>query len=333
MSRGGDAEAMPDEFTLIERLFEPLAGPEGLGLTDDAAVLTPLPGHDLVLTKDAIAEGRHYLPDDPPDTVAKKLLRVNLSDLAAKGASPRGYLLSCAWGRETSLDWMQAFARGLQEDQAEYGLSLWGGDTIRVDRPSVFSLTAIGEVPSGQMLRRAGAAPGDDLWVTGTIGDAALGLLAAQGEYEDVDQDDRDYLINQYRIPQPPVAFGRRLCSVVSAALDVSDGLLGDLQKLCIASGVSALVQPEAVPLSSSARSMLGTDPELFSAMLSGGDDYQILFSAPADRGERVVKEAEAVGTMTTKIGQIVPVREISIFLRHESGVERPVQGTGFEHF
>lgn len=332
MSRGGDAEAMPDEFTLIERLFEPLAGPEGLGLTDDAAVLTPLPGHDLVLTKDAIAERRHYLPDDPPDTVAKKLLRVNLSDLAAKGASPRGYLLSCAWGRETSLDWMQAFARGLQEDQAEYGLSLWGGDTIRVDGPSVFSLTAIGEVPSGQMLRRAGAAPGDDLWVTGTIGDAALGLLAAQGEYEDVDQDDRDYLISRYRIPQPPVAFGRRLCSVVSAALDVSDGLLGDLEHLCRASNVGAEIALEDVPISPTMRACLGSADAAFDIALTGGDDYQILFAASEPERRNIERHAAAAGTEVHRIGRVTSrVSEIEVV--GPDGTKRLFSQRGYRHF
>lgn len=333
MVRGGDADAMPDEFSLIERLFHPLAGPEGLGLKDDAAVFTPRAGYDLVLTKDAIAEGRHYLSGDPPDTVARKLLRVNLSDLAAKGATPRGYLLSCAWSAETPLDWMQGFADGLKDDQFKFGLSLWGGDTIRVSGPTVFSLTAIGEVPSGQMVSRAGAAVGDDLWITGTIGDAALGLLVAQGEYAAAEKEDRDYLISRYRTPRPPVSFGKQLSGFASAALDVSDGLLADLQKLCIASGVSAIIERESVPLSSSACEMLSEDPELFSTVLSGGDDYQILFSAPGNVGERIIGEAEAVGTMATKIGQIVPSREESVFLRQDSGVKTPLQGKGFKHF
>lgn len=332
MSRGGDADAMPDEFTLIERLFEPLAGPEGLGLKDDAAVLTPLPGHDLVLTKDAIAEGRHYLPDDPADTVAKKLLRVNLSDLAAKGASPRGYLLSCAWGHETSLDWMQAFARGLQEDQAEYGLSLWGGDTIKVAGPSVFSLTAVGEVPTGQMVKRSGAVAGDDLWVTGTIGDAALGLQMTQGLNAEGTQEDRDYLIDRFRIPQPPVAFGRTLCGVASAALDVSDGLLGDLEHLCRASNVGAEIALEDVPISPTMRACLGSAEAAFDIALTGGDDYQILFAASEPERRDIERHAAAGGTEVHRIGRVTSrVSEVEVV--GPDGAKRLFSQRGYRHF
>jgi len=331
MGRGGEAGAVPNEFSLIERLFGPLAGPEGFGLKDDAAVLTPRAGYDLVLTKDAIAEGRHYLPGDPADTVAKKLLRVNLSDLAAKGATPRGYLLSCAWSAETSLDWMQAFADGLKEDQSKFGLSLWGGDTIRVSGPSVFTLTAIGEVPSGQIVTRAGAASGDDLWVTGTIGDAALGLLVAQGEYEDVDQDDRDYLISRYRLPQPPVAFGRELVGVASAALDVSDGLLGDLEHICSASQVGAQLDRSALPLSPAFETGLASNEEYWRLVYGGGDDYQILFAAPRGHYERIVDLARAADVQVSCVGRLTSEQRIVVL--DEAGQPVEVPPSGFTHF
>jgi len=331
MERGGDADAMPDEFSLIERLFYLLAGPEGLGLKDDAAVFTPRAGYDLVFTKDAIAEGRHYLPGDPADAVAKKLLRVNLSDLAAKGATPRGYLLFCAWSGDTSLDWMQAFADGLTEDQSKFGLSLWGGDTIRVVGPSVFSLTAIGEVPSGQMVTRSGAAVGDDLWVTGAIGDAALGLLAAQGKYGAVEQGDRDYLISRYRIPQPPVAFGRELRGIASAALDLSDGLLGDLEHLCSASQVGARLDRAAIPLSTAFTACLASSEEFWRLVYGGGDDYQILFAVPPERQERIVDLARAVDVQVSRIGRLTKDQDIVVL--DEAG--HPVETAlgGFTHF
>jgi len=330
MGRGGDADAMPDEFSLIERLFDPLAGPEGLGLKDDAAVFTPRAGYDLVLTKDAIAEGRHYLSSDPPDTVARKLLRVNLSDLAAKGATPRGYLLSCAWSVETPLDWMQAFADGLKDDQSEFGLALWGGDTIRVVGPSVFSLTAIGEVPSGNAVSRSGAAPGDDLWVTGTIGDAALGLLVAQGEYA-AEREDRAYLINRYRIPQPPVVFGKQLSRFASAALDVSDGLLGDLEHLCAASQVGARVDRSAIPLSPVFKKCMASTEDSWRLVYGGGDDYQILFAAPREKQERVVDLARAANVQVSCIGCLIEAQDVVVL--DEAGQSIDVAPAGFSHF
>lgn len=333
MGRGGDADAVPDEFSLIERLFEPLAGPEGLGLRDDAAMLTPLPGHDLVLTKDAIAEGRHYLSSDPPDTVAKKLLRVNLSDLAAKGATPRGYLLSCAWSAETPLDWMEVFAGGLKDDQSKFGLSLWGGDTIRVSGPSVFSLTAIGDVPSGQMVTRAGAVAGDDLWVTGTIGDAALGLLAARGEYQDIDQDDRDYLISRYRIPQPPIAFGGKLVGVASAALDVSDGLLGDLEHICSASQVGARVNRSAIPLSQGFAKCLASDEKYWELVYGGGDDYQILFAASSKQRSVIESHAGEAGIRVHRIGALTDDHVNGVQVAGSDGQVQQFSQWGYRHF
>jgi len=232
MTGGDDNASIPSEFSLIEELFAPLAGEGAFGLQDDAALFTPTPGRQLVLTKDAIAEGRHYLASDPPGDVARKLLRVNLSDLAAKGAIPRGYLLSCAWSETTSYEWMVAFAAGLAADQEKFGIELLGGDTIKVAGASVFSLTAIGDVAEGKMVLRSGAQSGDDLWVTGTIGDGALGLLAARGELDFLSASNKDYLVARYRVPAPPVDFGKELGEVASAALDVSDGLLGDLGHL-----------------------------------------------------------------------------------------------------
>lgn len=331
MGRGNGSEAMPDEFTLIDELLAPLAGPEGLGLKDDAAVLSPRAGHDLVFTKDTIAEGRHYLPDDPPETVAKKLLRVNLSDLAAKGATPLGYLLSTAWSSETSFEWMKQFVAGLREDQSEFGLHLWGGDTIKTSGPSVFSLTGIGEVPTGQMVTRSGAQVGDELWVTGTIGDAALGLKAAQGQLRALSDGDRDILIEGYRVPEPPVAFGSKLPEIASAAIDVSDGLLADLAHLCEQSSVGACIEKRNIPLSEVVNKCLEIDNQQWQLVSGGGDDYQILFTAPVEKKEQVLELAGGEGVRVSRLGVIA--KETGVVLLDEAGQPIDAVPAGFTHF
>ncbi len=322
---------MPDEFEIIEDLFAPLAGPEGLGLKDDAAVMQPRAGYDLVITKDAIAAGRHYLPGDPPDTIAKKLLRVNLSDLATKGAKPLGYLLSCAWSETTDLEWMRAFAAGLAEDQRLYDVRLWGGDTIKVAGPSVFSLTAIGEVPQGQMITRTGAQAGDDLWVTGTVGDAALGLKVAQGKYEASAERERDYLISRYQVPEPPVAFGRELHGIATTAVDVSDGLLGDLAHVCQQSGVGAVIERQRIPLSAAMEQHLVSDTAGWQLVFGGGDDYQILFAAPSDCRQQIMDLAAAQNVQVFRIGSVTQEKRMAVL--DEVGQPIDAAPAGFTHF
>ncbi len=211
----------PSEFDLIAKLFAPLSksAPGAFGLTDDAAVIAPLPGHELVMTTDALVEGVHFRSDDPPDTIAKKALRVNLSDLAAKGAEAIGYLLAISLPKRLDMPWMEAFVRGLGDDQARFGVSLHGGDTTSTPGPLTLAVTAFGSVPAGHMTRRNGARAGDLVFVSGTIGDAGAGLHNAKS----------DYLVNRYRVPEPRMALGRALRGIASASLDVSDGLLADL--------------------------------------------------------------------------------------------------------
>jgi thiamine-monophosphate kinase len=323
--------SVPGEFSIIENLFAPLAGEGAFALQDDAALFTPTPGQQLVLTKDAIAEGRHYLAGDPPGDVARKLLRVNLSDLAAKGATPRGYLLSCAWSETTSYEWMAAFAAGLAADQKQFGVELLGGDTIKAAGPSVFSLTAIGDVAAGKMVLRSGARPGDDLWVTGTIGDGALGLLAARGELDFLSASDKDYLVQRYRVPEPPVSFGKELSGLASAALDVSDGLLGDLGHLCRSSEVGAKIRQESIPVSSATNACVVTRPDRWAPILSGGDDYQILFAAPVAKREAISSTAVSTGTTVTRIGELTVDAKIAVL--DAAGKPVDVSSTGFTHF
>src|SRR5580704_7148056 len=243
-----EPEPQSGEDHLIARYFRPLAtDPGALGLLDDAATITPPPGSDVVLKADAIVGGVHFFPDDPPDMIAKKALRVNLSDLAAKGASPAGFLLSLALPRTVGGDWLEAFARGLGEDVQAYDCPLLGGDTDRTPGPVTISIAAFGLLPCGTMVRRSGARPGDLVVVTGTIGDAALGLLVRRdpdtaGRWR-LDHRQRDHLIGRYLLPQPRNAVAEALRQHASAAMDVSDGLVGDLGKLCAVSGMAADIE------------------------------------------------------------------------------------------
>ena len=277
------------EDRLIARYFLPIARhPGALGLRDDAAVLTPPQGCDLVLTTDAVIAGMHFMPDDPADAIARKALRVNLSDLAAKGATPLGHLLTLALPEGVGEDWLTAFARGLGEDAQHYGCPLLGGDTVRTPGPVSVSITALGALPGGAMVCRSGARPGDLVLVTGTIGDAALGLAlrkdAAAAQRWALDAAMHGHLASRYLLPQPRNVLAETVRAHAHAAMDVSDGLAGDLGKLCRASGVAAEVDVARVPLSDAARQALAAEPALIETILTGGDDYEVLCTVAADK-------------------------------------------------
>ena len=263
-----------DEFDTIARLLRPLTrgAPEALELLDDAAVLPSRPGFDLVITKDAIVEGVHFLPGDPLDLVARKLLRVNLSDLAAKAAEPFGYLLAVAWPEGAD---REAFANGLREDGEAFGLSLLGGDTVSTPGPLTASVTMLGWVPAGAMVKRSGAKPGDLLVVTGTIGDGKLGLADARGEI------DAPELAARYRLPEPRLGLREALRAHAHAAADVSDGLLADAANIAVASGCAVRIDLEKTPLSPAAARWLEGQGEGLLALATGGDDYEIVCAVP----------------------------------------------------
>jgi len=284
---------LPAEFALIARHFAPLAGPGALGLGDDAALLDPPPGRQLVLAADAMVAGVHFLPDDPPETIGRKLLRVNLSDLAAMGAVPLGYLMTLALPRGLPDAWLAGFAAGLAADQLAFGITLLGGDTVGTHGPLTLSLTIIGHVAPGQALRRVGARPGDALCVSGTIGDGALGLRVLRDGLADQD----GFLAQRYRLPEPRLELGQALVGVAHAVLDVSDGLVQDTGHLCRAAGCGAVIEAAAVPLSAAARALVDADPALLAVVLTGGDDYELAFALPA---------AATLPAGATRIGQFV---------------------------
>ena len=299
-----------DEFEAIARLFRPLSegAPEAFGLSDDAAALPPRPGFDLVVTKDAVVEGVHFLPGDPPGLVARKLLRVNLSDLAAKGAEPYGYFLAVSWPAHWGDEAKTAFAAGLAQDQAEFGVRLLGGDTTSTPGPFTASVTMMGWVPSGRMLRRSGAKPGQALLVTGTIGDGALGLLAAQGELAALGDERRAALADRYRLPRPRLALREGLLAHASACLDVSDGLIGDVIHMEEASGVAIQIDLERLPLSEAARAFVErcSDPVAALAELAtAGDDYELAIAASIPEAMMLAVAAAEADIPLTPIGRI----------------------------
>jgi thiamine-monophosphate kinase len=302
--------AQSGEDRLISRYFRPLAKHSGaLALMDDAAAVTPPAGCDLVLTTDGIIGGVHFFPDDPPDLIAKKALRVNLSDLAAKAARPLGFLLTLALPQELGDAWLAPFARGLGEDAELFGCPLFGGDTDRTPGPVTISIAMFGSVQHGKMLRRAGAQAGDRIVVTGTIGDAALGLaLRRDATLESewgLDAQQGDMLRGRYLVPQPRIGVAGVFGRYASAAMDVSDGLAGDLAKLCRASRVDAEVHAAQLPLSPAAHSALAGGAALIEVVLTGGDDYEILATVPAANLEGLRTEARGRGVAVTDIGMV----------------------------
>jgi len=317
---------LPGEFVRIARYFKPLAGPGGLELGDDAAVFAPPVGRELVVAADAMVAGVHFLADDPPDLVARKLLRTNLSDLAAMGAVPFGYLLTVSVPRGTPDAWFAAFSAGLAQDQAEFGVALLGGDTTSTAGPVSLSLTIMGSVAPGQALRRNGARAGDGIWVSGTIGDGALGLLAAQGAIVDV------YLADRYRVPQPRLALGAALQGIAHAAMDVSDGLVQDLGHLCRESGVAAEIEAGWVPLSDAARQVVAAEPGRLALCLTGGDDYELLFAVPPALDAGLIEVARAVGIPVTRIGAF-RTGEPRVTVMGTDGAAMGLSRGGWSHF
>lgn len=323
------------EDSLIARYFKPLAtDPGAFNLVDDAAILKAQ-GDDLVVTTDAIVEGVHFLSNDPPDTIARKALRVNLSDLAAKGAEPAGFVLTLAL-RAVDDAWLMPFARGLGEDAGRFGCPLLGGDTVSTPGPLMVSITAFGRLPPGKMVHRSGAKPGDRIVVTGTIGDATLGLDILKGGAVAAalagDTAAREMLVGRYREPQPRNALAKAVRDHASAAMDVSDGLAGDLAKLCSVSGVSAVIDAPSVPLSAAAAALLARGIVGVERIVSGGDDYEVLCAIPENRFEAFAGEADRAGVAVTPIGRFIAGPSAPRFLDAQ-GREIALPRLSYSHF
>ncbi len=323
------------EFGRIDRYFKPLAAgfPGARGLADDAAVFGVPPDQELVVTTDAMVAGVHFFADDAPGDIAAKLLRTNLSDLAAMGAAPYAYTLVTALPRTVGEDWLAAFAAGLGDDQTRFGIGLAGGDSVSTSGPITLSVTAFGLVPKGRALPRWGGRPGDRVFVTGSIGDAALGLQVAFGKIAVADEAARGRLLARLRRPDPRTTVGPRLVGLATACLDVSDGLVADLGHLCEESGCAAVLDSAAVPLSDAARAVVGSDPARLALALTGGDDYELLFTARDEARPALSALAAATGVPITEVGRLEAGTAGDVRVVDPTGAPLTLPARGWQHF
>jgi thiamine-monophosphate kinase len=328
----------PSEDELIRIYFAPLTGEGAFGLSDDAALIAGKPGRDLVVTADMLSCGVHFLSSDPPGAIARKALRVNLSDLAAKGAEPLGFLLTLALPEDWTEPWLAGFALGLGEDAAAYKCPLLGGDTVKTPGAPAISITAFGAVPVGAMVMRGGVKAGDRIYVSGTIGDAALGLkirlgTAADGPWiERLSPNESAFLAGRYLLPQPRLALRAALRAHAHAAIDISDGFAGDLGKLLAPAGMTAEVPAANVPLSQAAQTALRACPAIVKTLLTGGDDYEILCAIPPSQSASFEAEAEAAGVLVAQVAIAEPGDRPPVF-RDESGKAFAFPKPSFQHF
>ncbi len=324
-----------NEFDFIATYLAPLAGPSGLGLIDDAAVLQPPIGKDLVLTKDAMVEGVHFPNGHYGGDTAEKLLRVNLSDLAAKGARPIGYLLSIAWPRGIGKNYFKGFAAALRDVQDAYDFKLLGGDTTSIDGPMVVTATLLGQVPEGQMVKRSGASEGDDIWATGTFGDAYLGLQTVLGEILEPQPSSAAlwHFEEAYYRPEPRLLFRKTLRKFANGCADVSDGLVSDAGHLAKASGMSFVIDADKIPLSSHTGSWLSAQPvqdTAFKTLITAGDDYELIFTSHSKNASKIRQASKDMGLRVSKIGYVEKGEGVSII---SDGAVMTFIETGHTHF
>jgi thiamine-monophosphate kinase len=320
------------EFERIAQILAPLTEnfPGALGLTDDAAVIAPPAGRELAVTTDTMVEGVHFMGDEPPGLIASKLLRVNLSDLAAMGAAPLAYTLNLALPGDVGDDWLRAFAEGLAADQRAFDIGLAGGDSVSTPGPICLTVTAMGSVEQGMALRRGDAREGELVYVSGTIGDAALGLRVVRGELTGLEEDHAAELVGRYRLPRPRVGLGARLVGLAGAAIDISDGLAADLGHLLEISGLGAEIEAAALPLSAAARAALAANAGLMECILTGGDDYELLFTAAPGHAGRVEALAKDLDLPLTPIGRMTATGGLRVV--GVDGGEMVLERKGWEH-
>ena len=326
-----------DEFDLIARYFAPLAKdvPGAMGLKDDAGLIRVAHGMELVVSSDTVISGVHFPEDTAPGDIARRALRVNLSDIAAKGARPLAYTMALQLPRETGETWLDAFARALADDQKTYAVGLLGGDTTGTPGPLSVNINIFGQVTENKSIKRLDAQVDDDVYVTGSVGDAMLGLAALQGRFAAADSSSRDYLAARFLRPDPRVSVGPRLIGLANAAADVSDGLIADLGHICRASDAAADIWLCDVPLSGAARAAVTDDQPLHLSLLAGGDDYEIVFTAPDSVRSAIEDVARDTGVAITRIGRMVARdgRDRPVVVFGDAGQELDVGDGGFRHF
>ncbi len=322
-----------NEFEIISTIFAPLASsaPGAFGLTDDAAVIEVAADKRMVASVDTVVADVHFFAADDPQMIARKGLRASLSDLAAMGAKPRGYLLALTLPRGVDEDWLRRFARGLAVDQAAYDCLLLGGDSVATAGPLTVSFTVLGEVPNGAELRRRGARIGDLVFLSGTVGEAALGLLARKGVLPEIGESSKSSLLARYHLPEPRLTLGQKLTRLAHSAVDISDGLIADLGHLCAVSGVGVVIQAGSLPLSPAVRAVLDAEVSLLPVVLTGGDDYELAFTVPGDRAGKTDDLARSLGVPITRIGSVVA--ESGVAVLDPNGKPMVFETGGYAHF
>jgi thiamine-monophosphate kinase len=332
----------PTEFELIAQYFAPLAAPNAFGLLDDAAIITPQAGYDLVVTKDMLVSNRHFFELDPPESIAAKALRVNLSDLAAKGARPLGFLLGLALHENWQAEWLERFAAGLAKDIATYNCQLYGGDTVRASDGLTISITAFGTVPTGKIVRRTTMQAGDALYVSGTIGDSALGLIMRSyntlGRFkkpfkQKQNKDNLRYLLNRYLLPQPRCELADIIREFASASMDISDGFMGDLTKMLAPNNLSLTFKANAIPMSDAAKEAIMLAPELFKKALIGGDDYELLISVSPAKQAAFEQAVANSNVAVTRLGIANQGESSQLCILNEAGIALEFTQKSFTHF
>jgi thiamine-monophosphate kinase len=317
---------LTSEFDLISRHFTRPAANAVLGVGDDCALVDVTNGMDLTVSTDTMVSGTHFFPDVDPEHLGHKALAVNLSDIAAMGAMPYWAMLALT---VPNIDhqWLAAFAKGFFDLAAEYNVSLIGGDTTR--GPLTLTVTIMGEVPAGAALRRSGAKAGNDVWVSGTVGDAALAVAHRHGKLVLTESDYHEAVMRLYE-PTPRVALGQALRGMATAAIDISDGLLADLGHICRLSGVGATVELTSIPVSAIGAKHFGNDAGR-TAIVAGGDDYELCFTAPANSRESIADLTDILGVPLTRIGLIKRGKGVSLLGPDGKAVK--IDGRGYDHF
>ena len=332
------SDRIDSEEALIAEFLVPLAAgfPGAFALADDCAVIAPRDGDELVVTTDALVTGTHFFADEDAGAIAWKALAVNVSDLIAKGATPLAYLMTLALPEAPERAWLRAFSSGLRRAQEAFGCHLAGGDTDRTPNKLSVVIAAFGTVPEGSIVRRSGARPGDLVYVSGTIGDATLGLRlrreASLGGRCGLKKAARDHLDVRFRMPVPPIGIATVVRSCSCAAMDISDGLVKDFHRLCRASGVGGIIEAARVPISSHARTVIDGGGATLVDLLTGGEDYEVLAAVRPDRAEEFEKQAKAARTQVTRIGAIAQADE-GITVIDKAGRPMHIAKTGWDHF
>jgi thiamine-monophosphate kinase len=317
---------LSSEFDLIARHFTKPAANAVLGVGDDCALVDVTNGMDLAVSTDTMVSGTHFFPDVDPENLGHKTLAVNLSDIAAMGAMPYWAMLALTL---PSVDhpWLAAFAKGFFDLAAEYNVSLIGGDTTH--GPLTITVTIMGQVPTGAALRRNGAKVGNDVWVSGNVGDAALAVAHRHGKVVLTERDYREAVMRLYE-PTPRVALGQALRGMATSAIDISDGLIADLGHICRLSGVGATVELGSIPVSEIGARHFNDDAGL-TAIVAGGDDYELCFTAPANSRESIEDLTDVLGVPLTRIGQIKRGKGVSLL--GADGKPMKIDGRGYDHF